>query len=345
MICIAWSGLPVYAARCLEHFVQTVADTVVIITTMPDVPICGPEKILSCPVYFVKDDDARSIVETVGSSPDVFVQSGWFVPCFNRWGEDVRRAGGTVIAMVDNNFRPSAKEVLKRIRFRLLIKKRYRCFFVAGESGRRLLLYYGVAEHLIRKGLYAADKKFFNSGRPLSERPKKFLFVGRFDDRKNVLRICEAFLIFSKKYPDWCLDLYGCGPLVNSIPSNPSIAVHDFVQQDELPQIYQSARCFILGSLEEHWGVVVHEATLSGCMLLLSRAVGAAEDLANMKNAFLFAPKHREEIALGMEQVALMTNRELDLAQQESLRLAAAFSTKSFADNLLQLVSISKEGL
>ena len=51
-------------------------------------------------------------------------------------------------------------------------------------------------------------------------------------------------------------------------------------------------------SLEEHWGLVVHEAALSGCALLLSNRVGAKEDfLEEGVNGLSFDPYSVEDMA------------------------------------------------
>ena len=94
--------------------------------------------------------------------------------------------------------------------------------------------------------------------------------------------------VFAKVAGGWELELYGSGPLRDELnrtieqseqSNNRTIHLHDFLQPEELAAKYREARIFCLPSLEEHWGLVVHEAALSGCALLLSNRVGAAEDL------------------------------------------------------------------
>ena len=42
-----------------------------------------------------------------------------------------------------------------------------------------------------------------------------------------------------------------------------------------------NSKCLILPSLEENWGVVVHESSCCGCLLILSNKVGAREEFLN----------------------------------------------------------------
>jgi len=74
------------------------------------------------------------------------------------------------------------------------------------------------------------------------------------------------------------------------------IRVESFVQPPELADLMRKARCLVLPSLEEHWGLVLHEATLSGCALAVTTAIGASDDLARAENAVLFPP--RDETAM-----------------------------------------------
>jgi glycosyltransferase involved in cell wall biosynthesis len=91
--------------------------------------------------------------------------------------------------------------------------------------------------------------------------------------------------------------------------------------------------------LSENWGVVVHEATLSGCALLLSDRVGAKEDLANDKNAVFFDPLSVHGIEEGMKHVMNFSDQEWQEAQSESLRLASKISPSVFSNNLRSLIA------
>ena len=81
--------------------------------------------------------------------------------------------------------------------------------------------------------------------------------------------------------------------------------------------LYRDARCFVLGSFSDKWGVVVHEAAASGCLLLLSTAVGAHYDFARPENSALFDPASVEEFQQGFEKLMTMPEEKLDAAQAQ----------------------------
>ena len=337
MICFAWSQFPQYAARCVGAFVDQSSEEVVVVATRPRVPIQGMENFARCRVVWIRDDEARSLREICGSIPRVLFVSGWGMPLFNRFRDEVRANGGKVIAQCDNNFRFGVRELIKAVRFRLLLRGQYDGYMVPGHSGVRLLRFYGVKAAQIVRGMYAADASVFKDGQPLDKRAKRIIFVGSLSLRKNVLRLCEAFQLANRGRSGddvWTLEICGCGPLKDEMPDDKNIVVHDFVQPEKLAAIYQSARVFCLPSILEHWGLVVHEAALSGCVLLLSRGIGAGEDFLGEHNGFSFNPYKVADLARVIERAMDMSGPELARAHAESLELARRQSLQLFVDGV-----------
>lgn len=342
MIFFVWDGFPQYAARCVGAFVKSTTEKVVVMATRPKVPIEGMEKVCGCPVHWVDFDEKRSLREMFGEVPRAAIISGWFSPLFNRWRDEVRAQGGKVAAMCDNNWKGwSLREFAKAIRFRLLFRNKYDGFFVPGASGVKLLQFYGAEREKIAPGLYSADASLFTNGKPLPEREKKIIYVGQLNERKNVKRLVEAF---ARCRCGWELHLYGSGPLKDELnqtikrSNNQTIHVHDFVQPEQLADLYRSARLFCLPSIEEHWGLVVHEAALSGCGLLLSNRVGAADDLlVEGKNGWTFDPSSVDDMARVMKMAMESDDATLAAMQRESLRLAKNASLERFVEGVREV--------
>ena len=98
-------------------------------------------------------------------------------------------------------------------------------------------------------------------------------------------------------------------------------------------------RIFTLPSKAEHWGLVVHEAALSGCALALSDRVGAAADLLTEGvNGCAFDPENTAAFAAALRRLMTMDDGSLAAAHDESLRRAAAFGPDRFAEGFLQLL-------
>ena len=317
MIVFAWDGFPQYAARCVGAFVRTTNERVMVVATRPNVPIEGMEKLCGCPVHWISPDEPFNLSTFQPFNLSTFFVTGWKVPAFNRLRDQVRAKGGRIICMLDNNmmgrglfdfgFRDCLIEIVKALRFRLTLRKHFDGFIVPGRAGRRLLRFYGVPDGKIFEGFYAADESLFTPGPAIEDRPKKIIYVGQLCERKNVRRLVEEFRkvkVRGEGEQRWELHLYGSGPLKEELnqtikqSNNQTIHLHDFLQPEELAAKYREARIFCLPSLEEHWGLVVHEAALSGCALLLSNRVGAKEDfLEEGVNGLSFDPYSVEDMA------------------------------------------------
>ena len=343
MICFCWSQLPYYAANCIGAFVQQAKERVVVVATRPKVPIRGMEHVAGCDVKWVlSETEDRGIISLTGEMPQFLFVSGWAIPIFNRYRDEVRAAGGKVYAMSDGNSESWLVAVIRAIRFRLRYRSKYDGFFVPGKSGFRLFRMFGVESSRISTGLYSADPLIFHGEVPLSKRQKRMVYVGRFEPVKNVLALCEAFRMASGAAQGWRLELYGCGSLKDKIIARDGIYIYDFLQPLELSEVYRSARAFVLPSVCEPWGVVVHEAALSGCVLLLSDCVGAADDLTGVHNGIRFNPRRVADISHAMQKVFAMTDDELDLAYRESLQQASRISPKAFAEGANRLLTLKK---
>ena len=342
-IVFCWSGFPQYAARCVGAFAARHVADCIVVATCPRVPVEGMERLCGCEVRWIEPDSPVDCRSLFGKTPDAVLTTGWGVSAFNRLRDEVRSSGGRAYAMVDNNFIPSFKEFLKAARFRLFLKHKYDAFLVPGESGRKLLDFYGVESARVFKGMYAADDSLFSCVIPLVKRPRKILFVGQLCDRKNVLMLADAFLglpVASRK--GWTLEICGCGPQRDEIPSSESIAIRDFVQPEKLAELYRSARVFCLPSKEEHWGVVLHEAALSGCYILASRQTGAALDFVGKENGRVFDADSPVELARALSDAMALSDAELERAERESVCRSKAASLQRFADGCSAMIAMSR---
>jgi glycosyltransferase involved in cell wall biosynthesis len=110
------------------------------------------------------------------------------------------------------------------------------------------------------------------------------------------------------------------------------------VQPEQLAGRFRQARFFVLPSRWEAWGLVVHEAALSGCGLVLSDHIGSAEDLATPANALRFRAGDVADLARALEAAAQFDAARLAAAEAESRRLAGQFGPARFGAEAAGLV-------
>lgn len=339
-VCFAWSGLPDYAARCIRAVINTNMYQITVIATRPDVPIAGMERSLGQEVTWVDGSDQTLDFARLGlPEPDVFFSGGYNIPAFWSLITACNRRSIPVVLLSDNNLHGGKlRQLAIAVRSRLFLLRRFDGILVPGEAGRAYAKLAGYAPSAIRTGLYSADPALFCDGRPLSERPKRFLFVGRFIDRKNVLGLTEAFAQFARHYPDWELHLCGSGPERHAIPHHDRLVMHDFVQPPDLAAMMREMRCLVLPSLREHFGLVVHEAALSGCALALSDTIGAAADLAADENAVVFPAGDADAIEAALSKLAGWSDEDWNKAGKVSASLAARIGPAQFANSVAAFV-------
>jgi glycosyltransferase involved in cell wall biosynthesis len=336
-IAFSWNGLPQYAARLLAAVRQERGQPFPVIGSRPAVPVGGIEEALGWPAYWVEAAQPVSWKELGLPVPKVFFQSGWAYPAFNTLGDEVRVAGGKVCLLMDNNWRGDLRQLVGAPWFRACQRRKFSAVLVPGKSGRRLARWYGMPDEKIFEGMYGADPRLFFNGPPLSERPRRIIFVGQYIERKGCVPLARAFASVAHLLPGWELCMYGSGPLHSAIPAHPQIKVHGFVQPEQLGALYREARIFALPSHAEAWGLVVHEAALSGCQLLLSEAIGSAPDFASSHNSRLFKPGDESVMASAMLELAQF--EALGVSQAASVAAASSHGPAIFAKRVSQIIS------
>jgi glycosyltransferase involved in cell wall biosynthesis len=120
------------------------------------------------------------------------------------------------------------------------------------------------------------------------------LFCSKLQSWKRPQDVLQAF--FKANIPESYLIFAGDGTLrVKLVSETESLGIKDrvkfigFVNQSHLPSIYRSVDLFILASEYEPFGVVVNEAMLCGCPVIVSDKVGAGYDLVRHgENGFVY---------------------------------------------------------
>lgn len=336
-IAFSWRGLPQYGARLLAGAFAEIGSTFPVIATRPRAPIEGMEKYLGAPIHWVDSESPTSWAELGRPVPKVFFQSGWSHPAFKPLGEEVLNAGGRVCLIFDNDWRSTPQQWARATAFRVGPGRRYSAAFVPGASGRRLAKAMGFPDARIWTGLYGADEALFASNVPLAQRPPVILYVGQYIERKGCVPFAQAFAAVSDRIPDWELHMYGHGPLESKLPSHPRVKVSGFTQPEQLAGLFQHARALALPSHRESWGLVVHEACLSGSQLLLSKNVGAAADFAVAENSVIFEPGSEADMKRAILDLAARGDRELAIAQEVSTSKARTHGPRVFGRTLVEI--------
>lgn len=338
-VAVAWNELPVYAARLMRAGIERLGRPVAVIATRPRVPIEGMEEALGQKIFWIDDSDAASWKALQLSVPELYFQPGWAYPPLNSLGAEVRSNGGKVVALVDNCWKGSWRQWLGALKFRLVYRKWFSAVWVPGQSGVRLCRFLGMPSSRIYEGLYGADPVCFSAGPPLYQRAKQFIFVGQFIPRKGISVLVKAFAAFHQDFPDWRLVTYGAGESQSLMENRPGIEVHPFAQPPQIAEALRRSRFLVLPSLVDHWPLIVSEAAVAGCGLIVSDKVGNREDLVSEMNGLVFPARSSSLLTERLKEAASIPDWRLDEIYGESRRLGSIYGPEQWGQTFCQIVS------
>ncbi len=338
-IAIAWEGLPVYGARLIAAGRNALgAESLVVLGTRPSVPLEGIESNLGQSVHWLSREHCSTWSDLGLKVPRIFIHTGWAYPYFNALADEVLREEGRVVSMVDNRWKLNCRQLLGALYFRLKLRKRFSALWVPGVSGYRLAKFLGMPPDRILTGMYGADPELYSPGVPLSARLKRIVFVGQYVNRKGIDLLASAWAHIHLAHPDWELYCYGSGPEEHRFRAIPGCRTFSFLQPTEIAAAMRTARFLVLPSRDDHWGLVVHEAALSGCGLVLSSAVGASADLVCDSNGRIFESGKVGELQKALEWAIAQEGASLVDIYSCSRKMAELFGPKTWANSLLKLL-------
>ncbi|OGK46872.1 hypothetical protein A3A93_06470 [Candidatus Roizmanbacteria bacterium RIFCSPLOWO2_01_FULL_38_12] len=144
-----------------------------------------------------------------------------------------------------------------------------------------LLYYYPIVKNPIYTVPLGVDKKFFQ--RQELEKIRKtlnkyeihqpyILYVGAIEPRKNIPTLIKAFNLVLKDYSNYKLVLAGRAGwknegvfnLINELDLNGKVIFTGFVEDEDLPAVYQGATVFVYPTFYEGFGLPPLEALASG---------------------------------------------------------------------------------
>jgi len=165
---------------------------------------------------------------------------------------------------------------------------------------------------------------------------KRVLFVGRFEEQKNIGDLISIWQLVHPKFPDWQLDMYGDGALWEKYKQeadalNINIEIHKPTAQ--IMDVYCNSSIFVLTSLYEPFGLVIPEAMSCGLPVVsYDSPYGPASIISDGEDGFLIPMHNRQAFA----------DRICQLIEDESLRQCmgkkAVLSSQRFsADKIMPM--------
>jgi glycogen(starch) synthase len=134
---------------------------------------------------------------------------------------------------------------------------------------------------------------------PPPEGPPRFLCVGGLDERKNVVRLADAFA----RLPEGTLTFAGDGPLRSALAGRERVELVGRVAHDEIPRLLAESHVLAQPSLIEPLGQALLEAMACGRSVVATR-IGGPPEFVPPEAGVLVDPLDVDEIARALGQAA-----------------------------------------
>jgi len=295
-------------------------------------------------IKWIKPDKIYDWYDLDLEYPDIYFQSGWHIKSFKHLGKITKNKNknSKVVLCSDNSFKKqNIRQFIRRLAFKFLLRNFFDYAWVPGFSGSQLMLNCGFKKKQIFTGLYSSLINVYKNFVSSKNRKKQFIYVGQFITRKNVKQLIDAFNSITLNKKEWKLIIVGSGNLIfDKLQLNNNIKIIKHSSPSKLSKLYSKSHFFILPSLMDHWPLVVHEAALSGCFLLLSNKVGNIHEFANKTNSIIFEPKSRHSIRRSFEKAILLKSKKLNAANKESVRLGNIYNYKHTFAKFIKIINL-----
>lgn len=183
------------------------------------------------------------------------------------------------------------------------------------------------------------DDTTFRLGTPRDKTPIRFLFVGYFEPKKNVMLILNAFSQLGRA--DARLTLIGEGSQLQEMRKyikqhelDSTVSILGPIANDELPQHYQTHHCYVSASQVETFGVTVLEAMACGLHIIYGME-GEVKNIVPKAGALAVATLEVSALAAAMAHMM----EYYDESRSESIRqhFQAHFSSMQVLARILDL--------
>lgn len=336
-----YTSLPGYMFHCIENLARYTDYKIILVETTnnKNYPIKFSSnyfKIVTLPEFknLIQNIDSRNIQK-------VFI-TGWGNSEIRYFTKYFYKKNVNLVLLSDQPLKNNLRQKIGKYFIQGYLGK-FEKIIVPGKAGFDLMRYYGVPAEKVYIGLYTATNSIFNKAKTsrdnLKNYPRIFLFDGQYIKRKGVEFLIKEYLQYLKLSKDpWELVMVGKGELEHIIPS--FVKNFGFVHQDNLGEIYANASCFLLPSFEDHWPLVIHQATCAGLPLLLSPfCYNHFEFFRENKNGFFVNPHIQGSLTQAMLKIEKLNEEKLKEISKLSFELSKSYSIEKWVELFKDLVN------
>jgi len=238
-------------------------------------------------------------------------------------------------------------------RWNYIRKVKYSCdkadsiIALSEQTKEDLIEFLNVSESKIKTIYQAVHPRFYKNElqrtalRDISNIQRPYLlFVGAFEERKNILRLIKSYYSIKEKLHDHELVLIGRGGLLSEIEKlvkdlslTIDVKILTNVSSEELPRYYQQATALLYPSLFEGFGLPIVEALMSETIVMTS--LGSCFPESAGKGAYFIDPYSEEQISQTMIEIVELNPQERLKRISKGLEHCKKFHWKQTSEELV----------
>ena len=246
-----------------------------------------------------------------------------------------------VVCAIDTQYLKRFKQVVGIMASKFIIRNTFSYMWVPGPRQYEFARLLGYSREKIIFNSLSGNIDLFKSASIEHKNkfyPKRFLYVGRFNKKKGLYLLLDAWDSISDK-KGWTLTLVGNGPIEIELKKNKNIEIIPFMDQPKLVELAEQSGCFVLPSNYEPWALVLHEFTAAGLPVICSDACGAADMyVINGFNGFIYRTQSLSEICDSITKIINMPTSEIISFGRRSQKLSARITPQLSAMSLLGIL-------
>jgi glycosyltransferase involved in cell wall biosynthesis len=254
-----------------------------------------------------------------------------------------RRKGTIVIGQSDEQFYGTFRQYIKKALSYFLYIRYFDYMMVPGYYQYEFMRFLGFKKEVILIGAYTADTSLFgefylnnkkNINQEIRLSKKRMLYLGRLECEKGLDLLCYALEDLKGMF-DIELIVVGNGSMKDLITSYSFVQHHSFMEQEEILRILMDVDYFVLPSVYEPWGVVLHEMAAAGMVIISSDACGANSFFVfNNYNGFVFKRGSLNSLKVSLERAFSLDSQKLKDFKYRSNELSKSISPSLWAETI-----------
>lgn len=288
------------------------------------------------------DHDSKSLMKLgFDYNPDLVFVCDWSMHKYNKCGAFLRKKLNVPVVVGCDTQWGGGKQWLNVLSAKVRHHRYFTHILIAGIRQFEYAKKLGFKNDQIIMNLLSADVDKFNKSEIEPSKfneSRKFLFVGRFINKKGIKQLLDAWESIENKQGS-TLTMIGDGPLKDTVQFPEDVEVSPFLSQNELAKFASQSSCFILPSVFEPWAVVIQEFAAAGLPLIVTNSCGAASHFViNNYNGLTIAPGSCEELKRAIEHIINLPGQELFTYAKRSRKLSNNINPEMVAHSLISVL-------